>query len=207
MRNNSLNEIWEARIKNEGVDFLYFVDVAVLPMAGVAGYSCVVFFGRAISRAYINALKKGEAPKTKEVINTERKMDKLSVKIANELTDEGYNSTAKIKFGLLPHKTVALNAGLGFIGKNNLLVMTQYGCAVMFGKVLTTAPFAAMHAAPIEPQCGNCTVCIDACPSKALLGTTWNVNVKRDDMMIRKNCILCHSCMIYCPYTEKYSKN
>ena len=203
--NPSINEFWEQHIKSKGVDFVYFVDTSALPADAVEGYSCAILFGKALSKEYINALRANEQPKTKEVLNTERKMDALAVKIADLLEIEGYNSIAKLKFGRLPHKTVALNAGIGFIGKNNLLVTKQYGCAVLFGKVLTTAPFETTSKTPIEPQCGDCNICVDVCRTKSLHGTTWNVTVKREDMMVRKLCNLCLKCMLWCPYTEKYA--
>ena len=120
------NETWEKRIKDMGADSVCFVDVSTLPIDATDGCACAVLFGKAISREYINALRAGQKPKRKEVINTERKMDALAVKLAEQLELEGYKSIAKLKFGLLPHKTVALKAGLGFIGKNNLLVTGQY---------------------------------------------------------------------------------
>jgi len=202
----SLNDVWEQTIKNNGADFVGFVDASVLPPDAVDGYSCVIFFGKALSKEYINALRANEQPKTKEVLNIERKMDKLALKVAELLEAEGYNSITKLKFGRLPHKTVALSAGLGFIGKNNLLVTQQYGCAVLFGKVLTTAPFETMSKTPLEPQCGDCNICVDVCQSNALRGTTWNITTKREDMMVRKHCNLCLKCLFLCPYTGMYAK-
>jgi len=202
----SLNKIWENNIIRKGADFVYFVDASVLPADAVDGYSCVILFGKAISREYINAMRANEKPKTKEIINTERKMDALAIKVADLLEAEGYSSVGKLKFGRLPHKTVVLNAGLGFIGKNNLLITEQYGCAVMFGKVLTTAPFVTMSKIPTQPQCGDCNICTDVCSAKSLRGTTWNTTTTRDEMMIRKRCTLCQKCMLWCPYTENYTK-
>ncbi|MCL2372593.1 MAG: 4Fe-4S dicluster domain-containing protein [Defluviitaleaceae bacterium] len=198
-----INASWELWLKNNGADFVHFVDIAGL----VDGeYSCALLFGRAISKEYIRALQAGRPPKTKEVINSERKMDVLAAKLAAKLEAEGHKAVAKLKFGLLPHKTIALKAGLGFIGKNNLLVTQQYGCAVVLGKVLTTAPFAATSKAPTTPECGDCSICVDACPTNTLHGKTWDANATRDQMMLRKTCILCHSCMISCPYTAAYAK-
>jgi len=201
----TLNRIWDKNIISKGANFVYFVDASVLPADAVDGYSCVILFGKAISREYIIAMRADEKPKTKEVINTERKMDALAVKVADSLEAEGYNSIGKLKFGRLPHKTVALAAGLGFIGKNNLLVTEQYGCAVLFGKVLTTAPFEMMNKTRTEPQCGDCAICVKLCPTGSLHGATWDVATKRDDMMVRKLCTLCQKCMLWCPYTENYA--
>ncbi len=199
-----LNERWEQRIKNSGADFVYFVDVSMLPADCAEDYSCAVLFGKTLSKEYLNTIKAGQEPKRKEVFNTEHKMDALAVKLAGWLQEEGYQSVGKLKFGRLPHKTVALRAGLGFIGKNNLLVTHQYGCAQMLGKVLTTAPFITMGKTPQQPQCGDCAVCVDVCPTKALLGKTWDVTTTRDQIMIRKNCTLCLKCMVWCPYTTDY---
>jgi epoxyqueuosine reductase QueG len=153
-----LNEIWEQRIKGSGADFVYYVDISMLPEDVIEDYTCAVLFGKALSKEYISTIRAGQEPKRKEVINTERKMDTLADKLAGWLEEEGYKSIARLKTGRLPHKTVALRAGLGFIGKNNLLVTDKYGCAVMLGKVLTTAPFVTMSEAPKEPQCGDCNI-------------------------------------------------
>ena len=201
-----LNKLWEQHIIDSGADFVYFVDASALPADAVNGYTCAVLFGKALSREYINALRADQKPKRQEVHSTERKMDTLAEKLAGQLEDAGYKSAAKLKFAQLPHKTVALRAGIGFIGKNNLLVSDQYGCALMLGKVLTTAPFVTMRKMPKEPQCGDCSICVDVCPTKALLGKTWSVNTSRDEIINRKLCSLCLKCMIWCPYTEEYAK-
>lgn len=198
------NKLWEQRIKAAGADFVYFVDAAVLPREAAEGYACAILFGKALSTDYLHAMRAGLPPKTKEVFNTEHKMDALAVKIAGQLEAEGYPSVGKLKTGLLPHKTVALRAGLGFIGKNNLLVTPQYGCGQMLGKVLTTAPFATISQ-PIQlPQCGDCSLCVEACPTGALLGTPWSVTTTREEILTRKKCVLCLRCMVFCPHTLAY---
>ncbi|NLO40561.1 MAG: epoxyqueuosine reductase [Ruminiclostridium sp.] len=201
-----LNEIWEQRIKDSGVDFVYFVDITMLPAEIIEDYSCAVLFGKALSKEYITTLRAGQEPKRKEFNNTEHKMDALAVKIADRLEAEGYKSIAKLKTGRLPHKTVALRTGLGFIGKNNLLVTNQYGCALVLGKVLTAAPFITMSEVPKKPQCGDCNICVNVCPTNALLGKTWSVTTTRDEILTRKLCTLCLKCMIWCPHTMEYIK-
>lgn len=67
----------------------------------------------------------------------------------------------------LPHKTVATRAGLGWIGKNCLLVTPQYGSAVRISSLLTDAPLTCD--APItRSQCGACHACVRYCPAHAL---------------------------------------
>jgi len=135
-------------------------------------------------------------------------MDALAIKFVNNLKVDGYKSISKIKFGLLPHKTVALRAGLGFIGKNNLLINDLFGCAMVLGKVITTAPFITIKSvSPMKPKCGNCKICVDKCPTKALHGKTWNIKITRDEMLVRKLCNCCLMGMVWCPYTIKYAKD
>jgi len=131
-------------------------------------------------------------------------MDALADRLSEKLTSEGYKSIAKLKFARLSHKTVARMAGFGFIGKNTLLVSEEYGCAAVLGKVLTTAPFISTHAQPKETQCGDCNICVDACPTKALTGSPWGITTRREEMLVRKLCIPCLMCAVSCPYTKKY---
>ncbi len=200
----ALNQIWETRIKDNGVDFVYFVDISTLPEDSTNGYSCAILFGKKLSKEYIRTIRADQVPKHKEVFNTEHKMDALAIKLASQLEKEGYKSIAKLKTGVLPHKTVALRAGLGFIGKNNLLVTTKYGCALMLGKVLTTAPFITMSEKPQQPQCGNCNICVDVCQNNALLGKAWSVTTTREEIITRKLCNLCLKCLVWCPHTAEY---
>lgn len=63
----------------------------------------------------------------------------------------------------LPHKAVACRAGLGWIGKNNLLTTPDFGGAVRLCTVVTDAPLPT--AEPIlSSRCGSCRVCVDAAP-------------------------------------------
>jgi len=201
-----LNGIWKQYLKDNGADFVYFIDASTFPKDVVNGYACIVLFGKVLSKEYIKTLKAAQKPKQQEFFNTEWKMDALADKLVNRLETEGYKSISKFKFARLPHKTVALRAGLGFIGKNNMLINDKYGCAFVLGKVLTTTPFiTAKSVSPKKPECGDCKVCVDVCPPKALHGKTWSITTTRDEIMVRKLCCCCLKCMVWCPYTEKYA--
>lgn len=201
-----LNEKWEKHIKDSGADFVHFVDISTFSTEITDGCSCAIIFGKALSKEYLHAIHDHQEPKRKEVINTERKMDTLSEKLAVRLESDGYKAIGKLKVGRLPHKTIALRAGLGFIGKNNLLVNNEYGCALMLGKVITNAPFITKSEPPKEPQCAECNICVTACPTNALLGKGWTISTTREEIMVRKHCTLCLQCMVMCPYTEMYLK-
>jgi epoxyqueuosine reductase len=61
----------------------------------------------------------------------------------------------------------AAKAGLGFIGKNGLLIVPGEGSFVLLGEVVTTLDLPPD--APMAERCGTCTRCLDVCPTKALV--------------------------------------
>jgi len=60
----------------------------------------------------------------------------------------------------------AERAGVGFIGKNTMLITRGYGSWVVLGTLVTDVELEATPA--VAPGCGSCTLCIDACPTDAL---------------------------------------
>lgn len=121
----------------------------------------------------------------------------------------------------LPHKTVATRSGLGWIGKNGLLVTSEFGPAVRISSILTDAPLAC--AQPVDQSlCGSCSACRKSCPAQAVKGVLWNTTVPREQIVDVKACKkkqielmkartgiesdLCGKCFVVCPYTRKYIK-
>lgn len=118
----------------------------------------------------------------------------------------------------LPHKTAAARAGLGWIGKSCLLVTPEYGSAVRLSTLLTDAPLDC--AAPLVQRCGLCSLCVDACPARALSGKAWAPGTPRDEIVAPRKCMekqrelmkartgidtdLCGKCFAVCPYTRRY---
>jgi len=68
--------------------------------------------------------------------------------------------------GHISHKAVARLAGLGWIGRSNLLVNTLHGARVRYSTVLTDLDLP--HDRPQEADCGRCTRCVVACPGGAI---------------------------------------
>ncbi|MEH0018336.1 MAG: 4Fe-4S double cluster binding domain-containing protein [Desulfobacter sp.] len=104
-------------------------------------------------------------------------LDKIAFNTASHLEKDGFYSlpipasqiTDQAKwYGAISHKAVARMAGLGWQGKNLLLITPEYGSSVRLVTVLTTAPLSPDT--PIENRCGKCTRCQQACPAGAIKG-------------------------------------
>jgi len=63
-------------------------------------------------------------------------------------------------------REAAARAGVGFYGKNTLLITRKHGSWVVLGTLVTEVAVEAT--APLELDCGSCTLCIEACPTGAL---------------------------------------
>jgi len=158
------------------------------------------------------------------------RLDELAVRCAEYIENAGYRAypqtvAATKEYGIfrtiMPHKTVALRAGLGWIGKSALLVTEQYGSAVRLTSVLTDAPIEC-GSAMTNPRCGGCMICTNACPGKAISGQIWDIGKGRDEYFdaaacrkkareisaasLGKTITLCGKCIEVCPYTQNYIK-
>jgi epoxyqueuosine reductase len=63
-------------------------------------------------------------------------------------------------------REAAARSGVGFYGKNSLLITRRHGSWVVLGTLVTTAELEPTP--PLDLDCGSCRLCIDACPTAAL---------------------------------------
>jgi len=68
----------------------------------------------------------------------------------------------------LLERSLAAASGIGFIGKNNMLIVPGHGSYCYLVEILTTAKFPIPEPKALENACGTCTRCIDSCPTGAL---------------------------------------
>ncbi|WJE16682.1 tRNA epoxyqueuosine(34) reductase QueG [Halobacillus sp. ACCC02827] len=69
--------------------------------------------------------------------------------------------------GELSDRAVAERAGIGFSGKNCAVITPEFGSYVYLGEIVTNIPFAPDE--PVDDSCGDCSICVDACPTDALV--------------------------------------
>lgn len=120
----------------------------------------------------------------------------------------------QVDTGELIDVAAAQRAGLGFIGRNGLLITEEFGSFVYLGEIITNISFEEDE--PVPFGCGECTRCITACPTEALLGDG-RMNAKRclsyqtqtKGMMPKEyrrkmGSVIygCDICQLVCPYNK-----
>lgn len=112
------------------------------------------------------------------------------------------------------YKFAAVNAGLGWIGKNDVVITEKYGPRVRLSAILINELLP--YGQPItKSKCpDSCSKCVDACPYRALYGVKWDAEKHRKAIIDYKLCNqkrslfiekygrknACGLCMVACPY-------
>ncbi|MDR3299428.1 MAG: epoxyqueuosine reductase [Candidatus Accumulibacter sp.] len=236
----------KTELKNLGASLVGFADLSRLPDEAVLhtfrerlrgaptalyGVSIAVAFapeivaglGNGPTRAYYDAYHAANDT-----------LDALASRCARRLEEAGFAAWAQTRANVnahdtlneyatrLPHKTVATLAGLGWVGKNALLVTRQFGSAIRLTSVITGAPLPGD--APITvSHCGRCVKCVDICPADALTGVTWQRGmITTNELVDTERCSIvaaalsknnygisfdiCGKCFYVCPFTQKWLK-
>lgn len=226
-----LNQEIENELKNQGAELIRFVGIShldekqnrQLPTAIVFALPLTAEYAKMVFNIpdYVQArIADNYNFDDDEYSQTEHKAGEIADELAKFITGKGYKAISQSDTGLvadgvfnfetkesiLPHKTVALLGGLGWIGKNNLLITPEYGAAQCLGTVLTDAPLETVLHEPLSPKCGNCITCVNICEKKVLKGKVWSRSVSRDEIVNIHGCSTCLKCLVHCPRTQTYIK-
>ncbi len=145
-----------------------------------------------------------------EFINTETRFWQKS---------EALNWRAYVDTGPILERDLAAQAGLGFIGKNCLLINPRIGAYLFLGEILLD--FELEYDEPIHCSCGNCSRCLTICPTQALptaylldsnccisyLTIEHKESIPLPLRPLMGNWIFgCDACQEICPWVRRYSQ-
>jgi epoxyqueuosine reductase QueG len=228
----TLNEELTSTLKSAGASLVGFADLSEINSKARNNFPFGISIAVALKPNIIASIKDGpNRPYYEEYKRANHILDMLGHHAAEFLKHRGHkaNSYAATNTGIdwdtlsttLPHKTVATRAGLGWIGKCALLVTKDFGSAVRLTTVLTDAPIAGGEAID-SSACGECTDCVNICPSHAISGNVWQAGTPRESLYDAFACRetarnfqktrngihhnICGMCIVACPWTQKYLK-
>lgn len=95
-----------------------------------------------------------------------RRLQQLAERISAEAGPFGYR--AFVDSAPVLERALAEKAGLGWIGKNTMLINKQAGSWFFLGELFTDLPLPVDT--PASPHCGSCTACLEICPTQAFTG-------------------------------------
>ena len=216
-------------LKNENCHIVGFADLQCLSKEVRQYFDYGILIGLSYTKEAMVENYNGLPQRYYDEFNAiNKQLNKLAVLTADYLVSKGYKALAKVQTmvvqdkdwrTVLPHKTVATLAGVGWIGKSATLVTNEVGSALRITVVLTNAPLECGEPI-IKSLCPpNCNVCVNVCPGKAPKGILWEVGVDRDDFFDANACVraarlranetlgvnktICGLCISNCPFTKK----
>ena len=140
------------------------------------------------------------------------KLERLARGIEELTADFEYKGM--VDTGALVDTAVARRAGIGFIGKNGLVISKEFGSYMFLGELITNLELEPDQA--VDYDCGDCNRCVEACPTSCLLGDS-TMDARRClsfqtqdkgmmDLEFRKKIKTviygCDICQICCPYNK-----
>lgn len=153
-----------------------------------------------------------------------QRLDHIASQVGNVLQRAGYRALPipssqtvdkQRQRGAFSHKLAAHLAGLGWIGRNCLLITPEMGPRVRWATVLTDAPLTPTGTA-MDQRCGHCRQCVDACPAHAFTGEPYRDGEPREARFDFHKCMayfdemaatigegICGMCLYVCPYGRK----
>jgi epoxyqueuosine reductase len=222
------------RILDWGASLVGYADLGgVVPTVSVK-WPRAVSIGMALDPAIMDKVRDGPTAEYHGEYNrVNRALNEIAGRTAEAIYDLGYDAepfpatvperreaeewvkTLSVAF---QHKTAATRAGLGWIGKNALLVTPQLGPRLRLATVFTTMPLSVGE--PVTSgRCGECVACARLCPAEAIKGQQWEAGLARERLVDARLCYetarnlllervgarnaVCGVCVAVCPVGRK----
>jgi epoxyqueuosine reductase len=139
-------------------------------------YRYGICYGLVISRSVLDTITDGPTQFYQHHYRQiNYRLDMIAYLLSREIEQKGFRALPFAASQLIDwqnqkahisHKRMGEIAGIGWIGRNNLLVHAAYGAHVRYNTVLTDMPLEIGE--PGEMSCGTCTACMAACPAGAI---------------------------------------
>ena len=129
------------------------------------------------------------------------------------LSKKGYNSEIISYNPGLYLKDSAAIAGIGPIGKNNLLITKEYGSQVRLRAIVTNASLENGKPILESEYCKQCNICNEACPANAFVNGKYikdiclSYNLSNLKKLSEYTSIWCNTCIEACPVSKKSQKS
>lgn len=217
----------EKILLDEGASLVGFSCIESAPSPDYPDFKYAVTIARKLSDTVVDTVD-GEPTMSyfQHYRITNTKLDLLALSAVDFIESKGYRALpvaasqstpyAKGEYrGIFPHKTGALLSGLGYIGKNGLLITEEFGPRVRFSTVLTDMALEPQREI-IKDGCGACMICKNACPAGAITGENYVPGAPRDSVIDAAKCsehmktykdigrgAVCGVCVSVCPKGKK----
>ena len=230
----TLNDRYHNDALESGIDLFGVADLAparaeILRQGGaqVAAYPRAISIGIFLLHSLVDALPQRSERAVAiayrkhayDFIN--QRLDEAASRLSSRLQREGYQAlqvpaSERVDderiCASFSHKLAAHLAGLGWIGKNCMLITPEAGPRIRFATILTNAPLEASGSLMAE-RCGDCRQCVDICPQGAFTGRPFREDEQRElrfdagkcdrymkAMQAASGLPVCGLCLYVCPY-------
>ncbi len=227
----NFDEIIYSAIPNPDPYLVGYADMENLLARVYRPFRYAVVVGRRLEDDIIDSVHAGPTPQYSAMYHqVNRELSDVVTAMAKALSNEGIHSlpisptvsdseltkdflqTLRLDFS---HKMVATRAGIGWIGKTDLLISLKFGPRLRLASILVDYAIPNPGTPIVDNSCGHCDACVRACPAQAATGMGWRAGIDRDEFFnafkCREKCrelsqkrlneriSLCGICVSVCP--------
>jgi len=187
-------------------DYIYgFADIRGLLSNEFSEYTLGISIGKRLDDSILDPVENGPTIRYfNHYRDINNELTNLSTLIVDDLESHNISclaiaptiSTSSIEFKTylktlrykISHKMIATRAGVGWIGKTDLLISRKFGPRVRLVSILVDTKFQPENKTIDKSYCGSCDICVKSCPANAANGLLWDINTDRDQFFDAQKC-------------------